>query len=88
MKKIFKKSYASNDVERLIAERDSARTLAAELIPYVRDYIAYGLQLGEKPEGHVEDGCFDCMWYSLACDWQARFDSGEIDAIINGTIPN
>lgn len=88
MKKIFKKTSPSEEVVRLTTERDSARTLAAELIPYVRDYIAYGLQLGEKPEGHDEDDCFDCLWYELACKWQARFDSGEIDAIINGTKPN
>lgn len=69
--------------KKIIEQRDEARKLAEELLPYLRDYINFGLELGQmRPEEHNEDDCFDCAWNRRAIAWQARIDSGEIYRII------
>ena len=69
--------------KKIIEQRDEARKLAEELIPYVKDYIMFGLELGQmRPEEHNEDNCFDCDWNRRAIAWDDRFQSGEIDRIL------
>lgn len=71
-----------DEIKKLKQELADARALAEDLLPYVKDYIGYGLGLGEKPENHEEDECLDCVWHKKAIEWKERFDSGEIAVIL------
>jgi hypothetical protein len=68
--------------KQIIEERDAARALAKELMPFLEDYIRFGQDIGEAEDGHDSENCYDCQVRRKALDWQSRIDSGEIAKIM------
>ena len=73
----------TQEIEQLKLERDMARALAYELLPFLQDYVKFGVQgIGAPPDEHEADGCPDCEFYEEAVMWKSRLESGEIAQII------
>ncbi len=69
--------------KKIVEQRDEARALVEELLPYIKDYVQYGLELTiNEPDAHYEDDCRECQWNRNAIAWKARFDNGEIARIL------
>ena len=62
------------------------KELAAEMVPFIIDFIRFGDRIGPPPPGAHEDDCDDCRIYAAAAVWRSRFDSGEIERVTGCTL--
>jgi hypothetical protein len=50
-----------------------------ELLPYMQKEVEHGISLGAPPDGHLNDECLDCQWYTESLTLKGRLDAGEFD---------